>query len=78
MQQMQKQFFRQLYFVMTWYKFENMTVKPKLENSSEEILLLLLLKDKYDAQKSLFISLSPKSFIYADTVRRPIFLSIML
>ena len=78
MQQMQKQFFRQLYFVMTWYKFENMTVKPKLENSSEEILLLLLLKDKYDPQKSLFISLSPKSFIYADTVRRPIFLSIML
>ena len=38
-QQIQKQFFRQLYFVMTWYKFENMTLKQKLENASEEILL---------------------------------------
>ena len=28
---MQKQVFRQLFFVMTWCKFENMTLKPKLE-----------------------------------------------
>ena len=45
-----------IFFVMLWCKFEHTTPKPKLENDSEEmsLLLLLLLKDKCDPQRSLF------------------------